>query len=166
MAHHPTAWGHLSQVHSPNLLFRGSLTRLSISRSTLHAAISDDDARLAYSASLLAFLRALSPLGRRCGVSSPAAVPRLSPFDQFVCLCHSVLSGFCFRGFPRHRLGRRWWCPRRCRRCRRCNGREQASGPVRAQRAGCPGSLVERESSFLPQSVPGVQRCCCPLTRR
>ena len=32
------------------------------------------------------------PLGRRCGVSRPVAVPRLSPFDQFFCLCHSVLS--------------------------------------------------------------------------
>jgi len=31
------------------------------------------------------------PLGRRCGVSRPVAVPRLSPFDQFFCLCHSVL---------------------------------------------------------------------------
>ena len=43
--------------------FRGSITRLSTSLSTLHAALSNDDARLAYGATLLAFRRVLDPLG-------------------------------------------------------------------------------------------------------
>jgi hypothetical protein len=91
----------LSQRRRPSGIskFRGSITRLSISLSTLHAAFSDDDARLAYSAALPAFRRDLDPFGRRCGVSRPVAVPRLSPFDQCFCLCHSVLSfWFLFSG--------------------------------------------------------------------
>src|SRR5262245_721583 len=35
----------------------------------------NDDARLAYSATLLAFWRVWGPLGRRCGVSSPWQSP-------------------------------------------------------------------------------------------
>ena len=49
--------------------------------------------------SLLAFRRKFVPLGRRCGVSGPSAVPRLSPCDQFLCLCHFgsffLVSAFC-----------------------------------------------------------------------
>jgi hypothetical protein len=51
--------------------------------------LSDDDARLAYGAVLLAFRRVLVPLGRRCGVSAPHSVPRLSPYFLSFCLFHS-----------------------------------------------------------------------------
>lgn len=79
-----------TQQHRPSDIssFRGSFTRLSISQSTLHAAVSDDDARLAYSAALLAFWRGLNPLGRRCGVSCPFFSPQAFAFVLFVCLCH------------------------------------------------------------------------------
>jgi len=81
-----------------------------------------DDARLASSAALLAFCRVSYPLGRRCGVSGPAAVPRLSPLVQFVCLCHLVLSGFCFWGFPRRHAFARRHAFEHCPRCINCSG--------------------------------------------
>lgn len=76
------------------LFFRGSVTRLSTSLSTLHAALTNDYARLAYGATLLAFRRDSDPLGRRCDVSHPFhSFPALGLF-----LCLSV-SFICFLGF-------------------------------------------------------------------
>ena len=90
-------------------LFRGSITRLSTSLSTLHAAITNDYARLAYGAALLAFRRDSDPLGRRCGVSTRQLSPGFPIlFSSFVSLILVPSSWFLFSGFSRrHAFARR-----------------------------------------------------------
>ena len=85
------------------LLFRGSITRLSISLSTLRAAISVNDARLAYGATLLAFRRCPSRWGGVAAFLTPSAVPQASASCSFLL---SLSFGFClsvpvFGGVPR-----------------------------------------------------------------
>ena len=52
--------------------------------------LSDDDARLACGAVLLAFRRDLDPLGRRCGVSASHSVPSFTSVLLSFCLFHSL----------------------------------------------------------------------------
>src|SRR5262245_8178913 len=74
-------------------LFRGSFTRLSISLSTLHAAISGDDARLAYSAALLACWRISTRLG---GAAAFPALRQSPGFRLLFCRFVSVIVSFWF----------------------------------------------------------------------